>query len=130
MRALFVVQGIYFALTGIWPVLHIASFMAVTGPKTDIWLVKNLGLVLFVSGIAYVAEGFARNRSRSLARLAVAQAIILAGVDIHYSTNGTIHPVYLVDAAVEFILVLLWAKFLVPRRAHDRLEDLSDHRPL
>ena len=31
------IQGVYYALTGIWPVVHIGSFMKVTGPKRDLW---------------------------------------------------------------------------------------------
>jgi hypothetical protein len=29
-------QGIYYMIAGIWPVLHIRSFMVATAPKTDI----------------------------------------------------------------------------------------------
>ena len=30
-------QSAYYGLTGTWPILHLASFEAVTGPKTDDW---------------------------------------------------------------------------------------------
>src|SRR5437879_6174180 len=32
-------QGLYFLLTGLWQLLSISSFQAVTGPKHDLWLV-------------------------------------------------------------------------------------------
>jgi hypothetical protein len=36
-------QAGYYCLTGVWPLLHMASFEAVTGPKVDDWLVKMVG---------------------------------------------------------------------------------------
>jgi hypothetical protein len=29
-------QGLYFVITGVWPILSIRTFMMITGPKTDI----------------------------------------------------------------------------------------------
>jgi hypothetical protein len=29
-------QGAYFLVTGVWPLVHMPSFLAVTGPKTDL----------------------------------------------------------------------------------------------
>jgi hypothetical protein len=37
-RAIAGTQGTYFLLTGVWPLLHMRSFLTVTGPKTDLWL--------------------------------------------------------------------------------------------
>jgi hypothetical protein len=42
--------AIYYALTGIWPILHMASFEAVTGPKVDRWLVKMVGALALANG--------------------------------------------------------------------------------
>jgi hypothetical protein len=43
-----VVQGIYFLATGVWPLLSMRTFLAVTGLKTDLWLVKKVGLILAI----------------------------------------------------------------------------------
>ena len=48
MLTLAMIQGAYFLATGIWPLLHLASFMRVTGPKTDRWLVKTVGALVAV----------------------------------------------------------------------------------
>jgi hypothetical protein len=48
------VQGIYFFITGIWPILSIQTFLLVTGPKTDLWLVKTVGIVLATIGATLV----------------------------------------------------------------------------
>lgn len=45
------VQGIYFLLTGLWPLVSIESFQWVTGPKTDLWLVYCVGCLVAVIGV-------------------------------------------------------------------------------
>src|SRR4051812_37393809 len=39
-------QAVYFSVTGVWPIVHIHSFMAVTGPKRDLWLVRTVGALI------------------------------------------------------------------------------------
>src|SRR5437763_10359912 len=45
-RLLIWIQGVYTLLTALWGLVDIDSFMAVTGPKTDIWLVKTVSVLL------------------------------------------------------------------------------------
>ena len=45
-RRLLFAEGVYFFLTGVWPVVHLPSFIAVTGPKRDLWLVRTVGLLI------------------------------------------------------------------------------------
>jgi hypothetical protein len=50
------VQGAFYAATGLWALVDLDSFMAVTGPKTDHWLVKTVGiLVTVIGGVLLVA---------------------------------------------------------------------------
>ena len=46
LRRVAAVQGAYFVLTGIWPLFGINSFQAVTGAKTDLWLVYTVGCLV------------------------------------------------------------------------------------
>jgi hypothetical protein len=39
-------QGVYYLLTGVWPLPSIGSFQRVTGPKTDLWLVRTVGVLV------------------------------------------------------------------------------------
>ena len=55
-------QGLYFLVTAIWPLVHIASFMKVTGPKRDIWLVKTVATVIGAVGLALTLGGLRRSR--------------------------------------------------------------------
>ena len=40
----------YYLITGVWPLLSIGTFEKVTGPKTDRWLVKTVGILVGVGG--------------------------------------------------------------------------------
>ena len=49
-RAAFVrLTGVLFLVylaTGLWPLFNIESFQQVTGPKTDLWLVRTVGVLV------------------------------------------------------------------------------------
>lgn len=56
-RVLAWVQGGFYVVTGVWPLLHLPSFLAVTGPKTDLWLVQTVGGLVAVFGLMLVVAG-------------------------------------------------------------------------
>ena len=43
-------QGIYWLLTGVWPFLHLPSFLWVTGPKEDLWLLYTVSILITAIG--------------------------------------------------------------------------------
>ncbi len=104
-------QAVYYGVTGLWPVVHLPSFEAVTGPKTDDWLVHMVGLLAVAIG-AGLGVAVARNRARTpeVTVLATAAALAFAGIDLWYSLSGQIRLIYLADAAVELVLLagLAW----------------------
>jgi hypothetical protein len=102
-RALAALSAYYLA-SGAWPILHIGSFEAVTGPKTDRWLVNTVGALAIANGAA-LAFGLRREQiSTETTLLAVCSAIAFTAIDVVYVTRGRIRPVYLGDAAVELAL--------------------------
>jgi hypothetical protein len=102
-------QVAYYLPTGIWPLLHIRSFMKLTGPKTDVWLVKTVGVLITVVG-AVIAMAARRDRvNKEIAALAVGSAAALTGIDVVYVAKGRISPIYLLDAVGELGLIGLWA---------------------
>lgn len=60
------VQGIYFLATGIWSLVHIASFQKVTGPKTDLWLVKTVGLLVIAIGAGLIVTAIDQDLDRRI----------------------------------------------------------------
>lgn len=101
-------QGVFYALTGIWPLVHMPSFLAVTGPKTDLWLVRTVGVLVLVVGVVLLVAARRRRVTFELALLAVGCALGLAGIDIVYHALGVIPRVYLLDAAAELALAAAW----------------------
>lgn len=94
-------------MTGLWPILHLRSFEAVTGPKVDKWLVKTIGGLIAAVGVALLVGS--SERSRGLRVLGLTSAIALGAADVLFVARRRIRPVYLVDAAAEAGLTALWA---------------------
>ena len=79
LRKLALIQGIFYVVTGLWPLIHMPSFLQVTGPKTDLWLVRTVGVLVTVA------------------------------IDTIHVLSQVIPPIYLADAAVEIGLAACWA---------------------
>jgi hypothetical protein len=112
------VQGIYFLLTGLWPLVSIETFQMVTGKKTDHlvtgneadhWLVNTVGALVTAIGIVFVSAAWSRRANFDVALLGISVAIALIAVDVVYVARGAISSVYLVDALLELAFVILWA---------------------
>lgn len=102
-------QGGYFFITGMWPIFSIRTFMAVTGPKTDLWLVKTVGIVLAVIGLVLLIAGARSEVALPVTVLATGSAAALAAVDVIYAVKKVIAPVYLLDAVLEGALIAWWS---------------------
>jgi energy-converting hydrogenase Eha subunit E len=106
------VQGAYYLLTGLWPLVHLASFEAVAGPKVDDWLVHMVGLLAAVIGAALIVAARREHRTPDIMVLAVGSASAFTAVDVWYTFRGQIAPIYLADAVVEMglFVLLLWTR--------------------
>jgi hypothetical protein len=101
-------QGVFYVLTGLWAVVHLPSFEAVTGPKTDDWLVKTVGVLVTVVGGVLVLAARRQRVTGEIAALGAGSALGLAAIDLVYALSRVISPVYLLDAAAEMGIVVLW----------------------
>jgi hypothetical protein len=117
-RWLLHLQGIVYVVTGLWPVLHVASFEAVTGPKFDHFLLHTVGLLLAAIGAGLLWA--LRNAEPEPAVLIVAAgaAMALAGIDVVYFLNGRLPPIYLADAVMELAFMSACGFELAARRSH------------
>jgi hypothetical protein len=116
------VQGPYYLLTGVWPLISIRTFQLVTGPKTDHlptgreadhWLVMTVGLLVTAIAAALLTAGWRRRASPEIAVLALGSALGLTLIDVIYVARQVIDPIYLIDAVVEVPLIVGWAAALV-----------------
>lgn len=116
------VQGMFYLVTGAWPLLHMRSFLAVTGPKRELWLVRSVGASLAAVGAGLLDAGTGGGggvrRSHALTGAAVAAG--LAAVDLSPDGPRRISRVYLADAVLQIALVAAWAAGAVRRGARRR----------
>lgn len=110
-RIILGMQGGYYLLTGLWPLLHIQSFMEITGYKTDVWLVKTVGILIVCAAVAFIVDLLYKENSSAIAFLSVSSAVGLLSIDIYYSLTSEISTIYLIDAALQLILIEAWIIF-------------------
>jgi hypothetical protein len=115
--ALLWLQGPYYLLTGLWPLISIRTFQLVTGPKTDHlptgreadhWLVMTVGLLVTAIAITLLMAARRRSFAPEIAVLAIGSALGLMAIDVIYVVRNVIGPIYLVDAAIELPLIAAW----------------------
>ena len=98
-------QSVYYVLTGGLPLIAMPLFLEITGPKTDLWLVRMVGLLAVVIGVAL---GIAAKRKRTNLEtlvLSIGAALSFTAIDITYVLQHRISPIYLADAAFEVVLI-------------------------
>ena len=113
-------QGAYFLATGVWPLLSMRTFEAVTGPKADRWLVRTVGVLVAIIGSSLLLD--VRRPSRGTVALGVGSAVGLGTIDVMYATRGRISKVYLIDAIVELSVVGIWLTYLLPKPLRRRVK--------
>jgi hypothetical protein len=103
------VQGVFYLATGAWALVDLDSFMAVTGPKLDHWLVKAVGALVAVIGVVLLSAARSRRVTTEIVLLGVGCALALTAIDLIYVSIGRISPIYLLDAVAEVGLAAAWA---------------------
>lgn len=116
MRALALFQGGYFFISGLWSLVSIETFMLVTGPKTDIWLVHTVGALVIAISVPLIKAGVTSRIDEPVIILASATALALASVEIVYVSKEVISPIYAADAALELLMATAWLGIVFKRR--------------
>jgi len=104
--------GLYYIGTGLWPILHLPSFLAVTGPKKETWLVQVFGALIASLGFSVILH---RNAGPASAGVGLSAAFVLAASDVYFVGRRRIRPTYLLDAVVEVVLAAGLARRLITR---------------
>jgi hypothetical protein len=112
LRRTATLQAAYFLVSGLWPIVSRPTFEAVTGPKTDYWLVRTVGGLACVIGTTLGVASYRNRVSSELAVLGIGSALAFGVVDVSYATTGRISRVYLIDAALECLIARGWASAL------------------
>lgn len=101
-------QGGYYLITGIWPVVAPESFQFLTGRKVDFWLAQTVGILLAITGGLLLRAARRAEFPVEMAQLAGLQAATLGAMDLWSITQPNVTRLYLLDAVVEFLLIGAW----------------------
>ncbi len=94
-------HGLFNALSGLWPLVHMSSFEAVSGPKQDRWLVRTVAGLLLANGLVQMAARRSADGTSMARLIGLGTAGTLAAIDLVYAPKGRISRVYLLDAVIE-----------------------------
>ena len=123
-------QAVFYIMTGVWPIVSMRSFEAITGPKVDRWLVKTVGALVAVIGSALALASRHRQLAPEVVFIAAGSAAALATIDTVYVAKRRISPVYLLDAVAEIALVAGWARlWSLSSRGSRHEQALGDDNP-
>ena len=95
------VQGLYYIISGAWPVVHRSSFDMVTGTHADPKLVIAVGLIAVAVGAALLAAVRQSFVPRTTWMVAVGAAMAFMVVDIWYVAGVVIPRMYVADAIAQ-----------------------------
>lgn len=86
-----------------------------TGPKQETWLVQMVGLLSLSIGLTFLRSALRRRDLPVFLGYLVSLSFLI--MDIVFVANGTIRPVYLIDAAIQLLfLTFLSVLLLIKRR--------------
>lgn len=97
------VQAGYYLIAGTWPIVHVRSFEAITGPKPDRFVVESAGMLFAASGMALAAAAL-MGRDRSSQVLSVTVPTVSAVMA--YRHRPSIRPTYHADAVAQALLAV------------------------
>jgi hypothetical protein len=115
-RLLAKAQGIFYLVTGIWPLIGDDTFQLVTGYKADFWLAQIVGLILAVIGLVLYLAARADRLTREIVLLAVLSAAALLGADIYAPFQPHTTRAYFLDAFAELGILTAWSCALTKGR--------------
>lgn len=113
------VQGLYFAATGLWPLVSVETFQRVTGRKSDHliaspptevdhWMLNTISLLILAIAVVLLHAAWHRQVTADVALLGLLSSLALTGIDVLYVARGTIASIYLGDAVIEVGIILAW----------------------
>lgn len=113
LKVLLLAQGVYSLLTALWGLIDIESFMAITGPKSDVWLVKTVSVLIIPISLCLLSYLITRSGFTQVAIVGITSAIGLGTIDFYYSLRDVISKVYLGDGFMQVLFLLMWAVVII-----------------
>lgn len=102
---------------GLWPLLHLSSFEAVTGAKVDDFLVRSVAGILVWTGGLLLLRPRQREDGVGLPLAALGISLVLGLVALIGSISGTLRWVYFIDGGMHLLFATCWCILLL---SHER----------
>jgi len=115
-RIISLIQLLYFLITAVWPFVHLESFLRATGPKTDIWLLKTVSVLLLPYCFLLLYLAIASKRSVIAIITVILCGLGLMSIDVWYYLHKVISAVYLIDGFMQLLFVIFWTFYLTNTR--------------
>jgi hypothetical protein len=111
---MYLVQGIYLLAAALWPLLHLDSFLSVTGIESDSWLLRISGVYVLSVSVCLLTGYFLSKYSWPATIMAVITAFGTLYMDVYYYYLRDQLPltVYFFDFVVQLIFVICWIAIL------------------
>lgn len=107
-KTVLLIQGLFYLMTAIWPLVHIRSFEKITGPKQEHWLVYTVAVMILCSSLVFLSAATGPFMvGKEVIILSLSNIIALAGIDIVFVFKRIISKVYLLDALAELALAVM-----------------------
>jgi hypothetical protein len=128
-KLLIFIQSGYYLLTALWAIIDINSFMTVTGPKTDIWLVKTTAAMIATISLTLGSYLFMQGNKSPAIILGSISAFSFVIIDFYYVAENVISNIYVLDGIFESTLFIGWGIVIFKNYVwHDHPETV--HTPL
>ena len=115
------VQGCYFVLIGLWPLASIASYQLVSGPRTDLALVRAFGALTAVIGAVLLLARARRRLGQEIVLLGLGSTLAIATLDLALASNDGGVSALSSDAVLQLTLAAAWSlSWLRDARAEGR----------
>ncbi len=119
-RWLLIAQGSYYLLTGLWPLVHFASFAQAVALRINAFQAQSFGAVLIVIG-ACLIEAARRGPPDAFATLlGAAVAAAIAVVDLVWlprlGVSSGLWIDLLIEVAFALVLILLYPRYQAEQR--------------
>ena len=98
----------YLVATGVWPIVHRGSFEAVTGPKSDYWLVRTVGGLATAAGVTLGIAALRGRRPPEAVVLALSTGLVFGLADVRAARTES--WIYLGDLGVQLVLAPVWLR--------------------
>jgi hypothetical protein len=108
MRYTLLFQGFYYLIISVWPLIHIDSFLIITGYKQDVWLVKMVSVIILCISLTILYALSLKEKNIPVFFLSFISPVGFLFVELYYVNNNTIKEIYLVDALLELQIILVW----------------------